>query len=314
LIDMNLEATKWADANLKSGLRRFALAITALNILGHVWFGFEQSYAQTIVAVLAAYAAELALELAEARVQRRRPRFAGGWRSLADFLMSAHITGLACAMLLYANDRLLPVVFASVAAIASKALIRARTKTGSRHLFNPSNFGITSTLLLFPWVGIAPPYHFTENLDGIGDWLLPALIVVSGSLLNAAFTKRLPLIGAWLAGFFAQAAIRSFVFGTPLVPALLPMTGVAFILYTFYMVTDPATTPQSTRAQVAFGLAVAAAYGVLMTFHIEFGLFFGLTIVCALRAAGAYVRQWMASPAPAAKRVESAPELIGVNS
>jgi hypothetical protein len=60
---------------------------------------------------------------------------------------------------------------------------------------------------------------------------------------------------------------------------------VAFLLFTFYMVTDPATTPSGWRAQVAFGLSVAAGYGVLMAFHVVFGLFFSLTAVCAARGA-----------------------------
>src|SRR5256884_5702925 len=57
--------------------------------------------------------------------------------------------------------------------ITSKALLRL--PNDQRHLFNPSNLGITVTLLAFPSVGIAPPYHFTENLTGSWDWLLPGL-------------------------------------------------------------------------------------------------------------------------------------------
>src|SRR5262249_18552488 len=76
---------------------------------------------------------------------------------------------------------------------------------------------------------------------------------------------------------------------TPLVPALGPMTGMAFILFTFYMVTDPATSPSDYKGQVLFGTAMAAAYGMLVSLHIVFGLFFGLTLVCALRGFGIYV-------------------------
>ena len=36
------------------------------------------------------------------------------------------------------------------------------------------------------------------------------------------------------------------------------MTGMAFLLFTFYMVTDPATTPRAPLPQFAFGVAVAA--------------------------------------------------------
>jgi len=285
-------------ADRLGGLRRFAVAITVLNILGHAFFGFEQSLAQPVVALVSAYTVELLLELIDARCNRRPLRFLGGGvRRFVEFLLSAHITGLACAMLLYANERLGPVMFASVVAICSKAVLRVPVERGTRHFFNPSNFGITVTLLAFSWVSIAPPYQFTENMTGVGDWILPAVIVCTGTFLNARFTHRLPLIAAWLSGFVAQAALRSLLLDTPFEAGLIPMTGVAFILYTFYMVTDPATTPQGRREQIAFGLSVAAVYGLLMVTHVVFGLFFALTIVCAVRGLGMYAMRWVSSRA-----------------
>lgn len=275
------------------GLRRFAVAITVLNILGHTFFGFEQSLAQPLVALAVGYSTEILLELVQAWSQQRRPCFMGGFRKFIDFLLPAHISGLAVAMLLYANDRLWPIAFATAVAIGSKAIFRAPVGKGVRHFYNPSNFGITITLLLFTWVGIAPPYHFTENLDRIGDWVLPGIIIVSGSFLNWRFTHKLPLIASWLGGFVVQAIIRSWLLDTPLVAALLPMTGIAFILYTFYMVTDPATTPQGKLSQALFGAGVAATYGLLMVSHIVFGLFFALTIVCTVRGLGLYARAWL---------------------
>ena len=226
-----------------AGLRRFAIAITTLNVLGHLWFGFEQSFAQPFVSLAAAYSTELLLEAIDAWAHRRRPRFLGGIGAFVDFLLSAHITALAVGMLLYANDRLIVVAFGAAAAVASKVVFRAPVGTGTRHYMNPSNFGITIVLLTCPWVGVVPPYHFTENLGDIATWVFPALIICSGSVLNGCFTKRLPLIVAWLTAFIAQAAVRSLVLGTPLMAGLAPMTGVAFVLFTFYMVTDPATTP-----------------------------------------------------------------------
>ena len=282
--------------NRLGGLRRFAIAITVLNILGHAFFGFEQSLAHPLVALASAYSVELLLEFIDARCNRRPLRFLGGGpRKFIEFLLSAHITGLACAMLLYANERLGPVIFASVVAICSKCLLRAPVGNGTRHFFNPSNFGITVTLLVFSWVSVAPPYQFTENMTGFGDWVLPAVIVCTGTFLNARFTHRLPLIAAWLGGFVAQAAVRSLLFDTPLEAALVPMTGVAFILYTFYMVTDPATTPEGRREQIAFGFSVAAVYGLLMATHIVFGLFFALTIVCGVRGSWLLAMQWVRS-------------------
>jgi Na+-translocating ferredoxin:NAD+ oxidoreductase RnfD subunit len=176
-----------------------------------------------------------------------------------------------------------PVALASAAAIASKTLFRVRTATGSSHFMNPSNFGISLTLLLFPWIGIAPPYQFTEQLDGIGDWALPALIVLSGTFLNWKFTKRVVLVYAWMFGFAAQAFLRYWILDARLEAALAPMTGTAFILFSFYMVSDPATTPSGRRAQVLFGTCTAMTYGLLMASHVVFGLFFSLSLVCCGR-------------------------------
>lgn len=277
--------------NRLGGLRRFAIAITVLNILGHTVLGFEQSWAHPLVALITAYSIEILLEIIDAWVNQHSVRFAVGWGKLVDFLLSAHITALAVSMLLYANERLLPIAFATAVAIGSKAIFRVSVGQGTRHFFNPSNFGISVTLLLFPWVGIAPPYQFTENLTGWQDWLLPAVIICSGTFLNARFTGKLPLIAGWVGGFALQALIRSTLFGTPLVAALLPMTGVAFVLFTFYMVTDPGTTPSQPLNQVIFGASVAFAYGVLMAFHIVFGMFFGLTIICTLRGLSLYFQE-----------------------
>jgi hypothetical protein len=287
-------------------LRRFAVAITVLNLLGHTVLGFEQSWAQPLVALAAAYGAELLLSGVEARLKGRPLPWAGGPLHLLDCLLAPHITGLAVAMLTYANERLAPVAFASAAAIASKFLVRVPVGGRWRHVLNPSNAGITATLLLFPWVGIAQPYQFTEKLGPAGDVVLPAIIVASGSFLNTRFTRRITLVAAWLAGFAAQALGRALVFGTPPEAGLVPMTGVAFLLFTFYMVTDPATTPDDRRGQVLFGLAVAATYGVLMRLHVVFGLFFALSIVSVVRAAFHAARAWAARRAAAAARLEPA--------
>lgn len=275
-----------------AALRRFAFAITALNVLGHTVLGFEQSWAQPLAALATTYSLELLLETIEARSGRRPARYRGGIGPLIDFLLAPHITGLACAMLLYANDRLWPILFAAAVAIGSKTLFRAPSGRGARHFLNPSNFGITVTLLLFPWVGIAMPYMFTENLHGAGDWILPAIIVASGAFLNARLTRRIPLIAGWLGGFAAQALLRHFLVGSALSGAFMPMSGVAFILFTFYMVTDPATTPEPPRAQAVFGASVAAVYGLLMLLHIVFGLFFALTLVCVARGAAMFAVSW----------------------
>ncbi len=270
-----------------AALRRFALAISVLTLLGHGFLGFEQSYAYVLVALFTSYSMELMLETASAWSAKRTPRYRGGFIALVNFLLSAHITGLAVAMLLYSNEQLLPIAFATAVAAGSKHIFTVQTERGKRHFLNPSNTGISTTLILFPWVGIAPPYQFTENISGSADWMFALFICLIGSFLNFRFTKKIPLILAWLAGFILQAIIRSWYFDASLLAALNPMTGLAFLLYTFYMISDPGTTPFKTTHQVVFGFSIALVYSFLMMFHIVFGWFFALLIVCCIR--GAYL-------------------------
>lgn len=281
-----------------AALRRFALAITTLNVVGHFYLGFEQSWAQPLVALATAYSLELLLEWVSCRATGRRERFRGGFVPLVNFLLSPHISALAVSMLTYCNDRLWPVAFAAAVAIGSKYLFRVPVGNGSVHVFNPSNLGITATILAFPWVGIAAPYQFTENLASRGDWVIICIFITLGSLLNTVFTKRVPLILAWLGTFVLQGQIRQLVFDTPWQAPLMPMTGAAFLLFTFYMVTDPPTTPSSTRGQIAFGASVAAVYGLLLSLHVVFTLFFALTIVCAARGAFLWAKSRVPSTVP----------------
>jgi Na+-translocating ferredoxin:NAD+ oxidoreductase RnfD subunit len=294
-----------------AALRRFAAAITLLNVAGHTLLGFEQAWATPFVGVLAAYVTEILLESLECWRSGRRPRFLAKGTAPIDFLLSAHITGLAVSMLLFANSRPQAIAFAASVAIASKYLFRVRLNGGTRHIFNPSNLGITVTLLTFPWVGMVQPYMFTERLSGGWDWFLPGLIVCTGTFLNGRFTRKLPLVGGWLGGFVTQAVVRHFLLGNLLLASLNPMTGVAFLLFTFYMVTDPATTPTSRSGQVAFGASVAATYGLFMAMHVVFGLFYSLTLVCLGRGLLVQVRELAAERARLAVPLPAVAERTG---
>ncbi|MEU7489590.1 enediyne biosynthesis protein UnbU [Streptomyces sp. NPDC042319] len=265
-------------------LARFATTITIFNIVGHLFLGFEQAPITPVVAALTSYASALLFEACDAWAFSRRPDFLGGPRALLIFLLPAHITGLACGMLLWGNASLWPYVFAIVVANGTKYLVRVPVRGRLRHVLNPSNAGIVTVLLLFPWVSIAPPYHFTSFTVGTLDWLIPLGILVFGTMLNAKLTGKMPLIVGWLLGFVAQAFVRWAVFDHSLLGALVPMTGLAFILFTNYMITDPATSPFRLRNQVVFGLVTAAVYGALVVSGVSFGLFFALVITCVLRA------------------------------
>lgn len=287
-------------------LRLFALwyfttLMIVWNVAGHLVLGFEQSWATPLTAVTTAVLVSMLLEWVNARANHRDLRFAGSPGAFLNFLPACLIPGFACGMLLYANERLSPVVFAVALSMASKVLLRAPVGNGhSQHIFNPSNFGVAATLLLFPEVSFAPPYHFTENITGLWDWGIPLLILTSGIIVHGLFTGRLPLVGSWIAAFILQALVRAKVFGVPWLVPLMPMTSAAFIIFTLYMIPDPATTPLKPARQALFGTAVAFVYAATQVLHLVFGLFFALVIVCAIRGLALHVGARRGRPSQAA--------------
>ncbi len=290
------------DPKVVTALRRFAISISVLNVFGYTVLGFEQPWLWPFIALITAYTLEISLEAISAHFEGRTARFRGnGRRGLIEFLFPAHITALAVNMLTYVNDKVWVMVFGVIVAVGAKWVLRAPVRGRMRHYMNPSNFGIAVILVLFPWASIAPPYHFTEYVDGPIDWLVPAIILTLGTMLNAKLTNRMWLIGAWVIGYALQAVVRGILFDTSIPAALGMMTGVAFVLFTNYMVTDPGTSPSKPVAQVAFGGGVAAAYGVLTAVHIAYGIFFATAIVCLIRGGYHWAVHFNAKRTAAAK-------------
>lgn len=274
------------DPKVIMALRRFAISISIFNIVGYTVLGFEQPWAWPFVAIATAYTVEIGLEIIGARVEGRAPRFRGaGARGLVEFLLPAHITALAVNMLTYVNDQILVMMFGVTVAVGAKWVLRTPVKGRLRHFMNPSNLGIAVILIMYPWASIAPPYHFTEYINGFWDWFLVGIIVASGTMLNAMLTQRLWLIMGWVSFFVLQAVFRGLVLDTAILGALGPATGVAFVLYTNYMVTDPGTSPSKPLPQFAFGAGIAIVYGALTGAEIAYGLFFATAIVCLIRGA-----------------------------
>jgi len=267
-------------------LRNFAISISVLNVFGYTMLGFEQPWLWPLLAVLTGYASELVFESVSAWVYQRPARFRGnGLRGLYEALLPAHITSLAVSMLLYCNNQFWPVAFGVVVGVGAKHVLQAPIHGRMKHYMNPSNFGITIILLVFPWASIAPPYHFTEQIPTWGGWLIVGIILASGTVLNAMLTGRMFLIAGWLSFFVVQAFVRGWIFGTSISGALAMGTGVAFVLYTNYMVTDPGTSPSKKGSQFLFGAGVALAYGFFTAVHVAYGLFLATATVCLIRGA-----------------------------
>ncbi|WP_283133054.1 enediyne biosynthesis protein [Rhizohabitans arisaemae] len=273
------------DQKVVTALRRFAISITIFNILGYSWWGFEQGYIWPFVALATGYTTEIVLEAIGARSEGRAPRYLGnGFRGLMEFLYPAHITSIAVNMLTYVNDQILIMMFGVVFAVGTKWVFRAPVRGRLRHFMNPSNFGIAIILVLFPWASIAPPYQFSEHVGNPVDWIIPLVIITFGTMLNAKLTGRMWLIASWVIGFAVQAIVRGLIVDDiSILGGLSMMTGIAFVLFTNYMITDPGTSPSKPLSQVAFGGGVALVYGLLTGMNIPYGIFFATAVVCLVR-------------------------------
>jgi hypothetical protein len=291
-------------------LRNFAMSISAFNIFGYTLLGFEQPWLWPIFAVLVGYTTEIVFELISAWSQHRRTEmFSNGFGGMVKFLLPSHITAIAVNMLLYANNQFWPVAFGVIVGVSAKYVLRAPIAGRMKHFMNPSNLGITAVLLCFStWASIAPPYEFSENANTYFRIMVPLVIATAGTVINGMLTKKVPLIVGWMGGFAIQAFLRHWIWHVALYSALGVMTGIAFVLFTNYMITDPGTTPFKARYQFMFGSSVAVVYGVLMLFNVVYTLFFATTLVCALRGIGwwgiHYVRSRRARRAEAGTVVE----------
>lgn len=269
-------------------LRNFAVSISVLNVFGYTMLGFEQPWLWPLLAVLTGYSTEIVFELISSWAYRRPPRFMGnGIRGVYEALLPSHITALAVSMLLYCNNQFWPVAFGVVVGVGAKHVLQAPVNGRMRHFMNPSNLGITAVLLCFSrWCSIAPPYQFSENANTYFRVMIPLIIATAGTVINAMLTRKVPLIVGWMGGFAIQAFVRHWIWHVALFSALGAMTGIAFVLFTNYMITDPGTTPFKARNQFIFGSSVATVYGVMMVFNVVYTLFFATTMVCALRGLG----------------------------
>jgi hypothetical protein len=84
------------------------------------------------------------------------------------------------------------------------------------------------------------------------------------------------------------------------------MTSVAFVIFTLYMIPDPATTPLKPWRQVCFALAVAFVYGLLQVLHLVFGLFFALLVVSAVRGISLSLYYGVKSKVPVPAEIQAA--------
>jgi len=269
--------------NPRMGLRTSATFATIFTILGHTVLGFEQSWAQVFVALIAGYSSAFLFEWVDARANNRVPEFRGGGvPRVVDFLLAPHMTSITLSFLIYVNQRLWIMALACALGIGSKYLLRVRQNGRLRHFMNPSNFAIAVILVTYQWTGMLP-WQYTADLHGAWDWILPLIIVMLGVRLNIIFTARIPTILSWLSAFVILAAVRSWIFGYPFPGQLVVLTGIPMVLFTLYMITDPQTSPSPLRSQILYGSGIALAYSVLLALHVQYTMFYSVTAICLIR-------------------------------
>ncbi len=168
---------------------------------------------------------------------------------------SAAISGLSLSLLLRSNS-ILVLIAAAVLAVGSKFVIRWRGK----HIFNPTNFAIVALMIATPHVWVSP-----------GQWGNVAFFAFLITCLGGLVVNRAARSDVTYAFIVAWSAIligRSLWLGEPLTIPLHRLENGALLLFTFFMISDPKTTPDSRAGRILFAALVA-----LGAWYVQFKLF-----------------------------------------
>ena len=245
-----LEKTPWFSLDNRYIAPAF---ITCILLAGHLSFGILESYQKTLLAILTS----IGLELVLGRI------FFHKWIHPA----SAYITGISVGILLR-SPAFWPYALCSAISITSKYVLRVK----GRHIWNPSNFGISVMLVL------AAETVATLSIQ-LGNYLLPMLVIwVLGSVIIWRL-RRFHITGIYVASFIAFALLRSWMTGSPWKSEIAPITGPMYQLFIFFMITDPRTTVRSKRGQCLVVFLVAAVEMVLRLDQIVYAPFYALFVV-----------------------------------
>lgn len=167
---------------------------------------------------------------------------------------SALISSLSLCLLLRTND-LAVTALAAVIAIGSKFDIRWNDK----HLFNPTNLALV-VMLSFGLGWISP-----------GQWgqvvWFGFLVACLGSLVVTR-AARADVTLAFLTFYVGILFARALWLGDPLTILLHQIESGALLIFSFFMISDPKTTPDSRTGRIVFALFVA-----LTALYVQFHFF-----------------------------------------
>ncbi len=191
---------------------------------------------------------------AEAIRRKKAPPFTGtnGFRSWG---LSALISALSLCLLLK-TGHVLTSLLAAFLAISSKYIFRFRQK----HLFNPSAFGIAATLLISGDAWLSP-----------GQWgngtVLLFFVLTLGTIVVTQVQKLDSSLGFLLtfSGLLYWREVLSL--GWPTDYFLHSISNGSLLLFSFFMITDPKTSPNHPVARVLWAMAIALASFYLTAFR-----------------------------------------------
>jgi enediyne biosynthesis protein E5 len=218
-----------------------SVTLTGLLVYGSAALGFDITPARATVLLGTALATQF---LCTTLVTRERfdPR-------------SALISGLSLCLLFRTNDPWLAVA-AAVIAVASKFLVRV----GGKHVFNPTNLGIVALLLITDRVWVSPGQW------GSVVWFAFLMVCLGGLVVMRAARADVTL--GFLLCYTALLIGRSWWLGEPMTIPLHRLQSGALLLFAFFMVSDPKTTPDSRAGRLIFAALVAAG-----AWYVQFRLF-----------------------------------------
>ncbi len=167
---------------------------------------------------------------------------------------SALISALSLCLLLRTNDLAVAALTALIA-IGSKFIFRWNDK----HVFNPTNLALV--IILASGLGWISP----------GQWGQIAwfgfLIACLGSLVVTR-AARADVTLAFLTFYVGLLFTRALWLGDPLTIPLHQIESGALLIFSFFMISDPKTTPDSRTGRIVFALIVA-----LTALYVQFHFF-----------------------------------------
>lgn len=227
--------------------------ITCILLVGHLSFGILESFQRTLVAIATSILAELILG----------HTFFGKWPHLA----SAYITGISVGILVR-SPAFWPFVVCSLIAITSKYVLRVK----GRHIWNPSNFGIS--ILLF----LAGDTVASLSIQW-GNFLLPMIVIWALGSVIIWRLHRFHITGTYVVSFLLFALLRSWMTGSPWLSEVSPITGPEYQLFIFFMITDPKTTVRGKPGQCVVAFLVALVEMLLRLNQVIYAPFYALFMV-----------------------------------